>query len=39
MPEGVEKDLTPQALADLIAFLGAWGSGPEPQVRRFMRES
>ena len=29
MPEGVEKDLTPQALADLIAFLG--GLTPEPR--------
>ena len=31
MPEGVEKDLTPQALADLIAFLGAGGSAPNPR--------
>ena len=33
MPEGVEKDLTPQALADLIAFLGAAGPTPNPRRR------
>ena len=31
MPEGVEKDLTPQQLADLVAFLGAGGSTPKPR--------
>ena len=30
MPEGVEKDLTPQALADLIAFLRGQGPSPNP---------
>ena len=31
MPEGVEKDLKPQDLADLIAYLTSIGSGRKPE--------
>ncbi len=29
MPEGIEKDVTPRDLADLVAYLGAIRSAPK----------
>jgi putative membrane-bound dehydrogenase-like protein len=31
MPEGLERDLTPQSLADLIAYVAAGGAAPKSQ--------